>query len=88
MAFDFFAEAWKQRIGDSCEENLGPKAKLILIDHATFEYEIYLLLIAVCIGNKGQILIPRQQETKKKKRLSTKRGQEMPESIRQREAEV
>lgn len=67
MAFDFFAEAWKQRIGDSCEENLGPKAKLILIDHATFEYEIYLLLIAVCIGNKGQILIPRQQETKKKK---------------------
>lgn len=66
MAFDFFAEAWKQRIGDSCEENLGPKAKLILIDHATFEYEIYLLLIAVCIGNKGQILIPRQQGTKKK----------------------
>ena len=87
MAFDFFAEAWKQRIGDSCKENLGPKAKLILFDHATFEYEIYLLLIAVCIGNKRKILIPRQQETLKK-RLSTKRGQEMPESIRQREAEV
>ena len=87
MAFDFFAEAWKQRIGDSCKENLGPKAKLILFDHATFEYEIYLLLIAVCIGNKRKILIPRQQETSKK-RLSTKRGQEMPESIRQREAEV
>ena len=87
MAFDFFAEAWKQRIGDSCKENLGPKAKLILLDHATFEYEIYLLLIAVCIGNKRKILIPRQQETSKK-RLSTKRGQEMPESIRQREAEV
>lgn len=87
MAFDFFAEAWKQHIGDSCKENLGPKAKLILFDHATFEYEIYLLLIAVCIGNKRKILIPRQQETLKK-RLSTKRGQEMPESIRQREAEV
>lgn len=54
MAFDFFAEAWKQRIGDSCKENLGPEAKLILFDHATFEYEIYLLLIAVCIGNRGK----------------------------------
>ena len=39
MAFAFFAEAWKQRIGDSCRENLRPKAKGDSVDHATFEYD-------------------------------------------------